>query len=98
MIETDADRSDMLRALGGQDDIRIRDVQILALYLQEPQRLTFADSQMSGYSHALRCLWSDVKRHEFTADDQVSIPSEGEFYIGVIENEDGMAVIELRKA
>lgn len=96
-METDADRSDMLRALGGRDDIVVRDQPILALYVPEPLRMSFDDAQMSGHSHSLQCLWSDVKRYQFAIDDPVVVPDEGDFYVADIGNEDGMALITLRK-
>lgn len=95
-MDTDADRLDVLRALGGSEVV-ISEQAVFALYEPAPLRVSFDDVQMSGNSHSLQCLWSDVKRYGFAVDDAVSIPDEGDFYIADIGNENGMALITLRK-
>lgn len=97
MLETDADRSNTLRALGGRSDITVREQVILALYEPAPLRIAFDDVQMSGSSHSLQCLWSDVQRYGIAIDDAVTVPDVGDFYIADIGNENGMALITLRK-
>jgi hypothetical protein len=98
MMETDADRRNMLLALGGSSDITVRGEPITALYSPEPLRVSFDDAQMSGQSHTLQCLWTDAKRFQFAIDDPVAVPGEGDFYVVDIGNEDGMALLTLRKA
>jgi hypothetical protein len=97
MLEDDADRRNMLLALGGSPDIVIREQAVLALYDPAPLRVAFDDVQLSGTSHSLQCLWSDVQRYGITTDDAVSVPDVGDFYIADIGNENGMALITLRK-
>jgi len=97
MLESDADRRNMLSALGGSFDITIRGQPVLALYEPAPLRVAFDDVQLSGNSHSLQCLWSDAKRHAFAIDDAVNVPDEGDFYIADIGNENGMALITLRE-
>lgn len=96
MLETDADRLNMLRALGGCPVI-VRDQTIFALYEPAPLRQAFDDVQISGNSHSLQCLWSDGQRYEIAVDDPVTVPDVGDFYIADIGNENGMALITLRK-
>jgi hypothetical protein len=97
MFESDADRRNTLLALGGSPDVTIREQAVLALYDPAPLRMSFDDVQLSGNSHSLQCLWSDVKRYSFAIDDAVSVPEAGDFYIADIGNENGMALITLRK-
>jgi hypothetical protein len=87
----------MLLALGGSEDIIVREQPILGVYNHEPLRVAFDDVQMSAHSHSLQCLWSDVKRYQIAIDDPVTVPDEGDFYIADIGNENGMALIALRK-
>lgn len=97
MLEDDADRRNMLLALGGSPNVVIRDQALLALYDPAPLRVTFDDVQMSGNSHSLQCLWSDAQRYGVSVDDAVTVPDVGDFYIVDIGNENGMALITLRK-
>lgn len=97
MLETDADRRNMLLALGGRADIVVKDQQLLGLYSPEPLQMDFDEVRMSGYSHSLQCLSSDVRRYGIEIDDAVSVPDEGDFYVASIGNESGMALIALRK-
>lgn len=97
MLESDADRRNMLSALGGSPDVTIREQAVLALYEPAPLRVSFDDVQMSGNSHSLQCVWSDIKRYGISVDDAVTVPDVGDFYIADIGNEDGMALITLRK-
>jgi len=97
MLETDADRRNMLLALGGSPDVVIREQSILALYDPAPLRVSFDDVQMSGNSHSLQCLWSDVQRYGVSIEDAVTVPNVGDFYVADIGNENGMALITLRK-
>ena len=95
MLDTDADRLDMLRALGGSDVV-IREQTVFALYDPSPNRIAFDDVQVSANTHTLQCLWSDVKRFGIAIDDMVSVPDEGDLYITDIANDNGMATLTLR--
>jgi hypothetical protein len=97
MIESDADRRNMLSALGGSSDIIVREQNVLALYEPQPLRVAFDDVQLSSSSHSLQCLWSDVERYGIAIDDPVSVPDVGDFFIADIGNENGMALITLRR-
>ena len=97
MMETDADRLDAIRALGGSDDFLIRGISTTALYLQQPSQSSFDDVRVSGHEHVLHCLWSFAKANQFAIDDSVIVPNEGDFYIADIANEEGMALVVLRR-
>ena len=105
MLDSDADRRNMLLALGDSRDpwrspefVIIREQPISAIYDPAALRVSFDDVQMSGNSHSLQCLWSDVQRYSISIDDAVTVPDVGDFYIADIGNENGMALITLRKS
>jgi hypothetical protein len=98
MMETDADRRNMLLEFGGSDQVVVGDATIVGLYLTESLRASFDEVRVSGKSHVLQCLMSDVVANGIKQDDRVSVPGKGaDFYVADIHDEDGMALIELRK-
>lgn len=97
-METDADRRNMLLALGGSSAICIRDIEVVGLFDANPQREQFDDVSVSVSRPTLQCLWSDVNTWQFKDGDNVSIPDdETAYYIADIQNDNGLALIELRK-
>jgi len=97
MLESDADRRDMLLAVGGQVDIRVADKPLsIALFTMDPLDLPFEGLRISSTQPFLACLMSEAKRLGLKSGDQVQIPEEAEHYVANITNEAGLAVIELR--
>jgi hypothetical protein len=99
-METDADRSDMLRALGGSDNVIVDGQRLsIALFEDEPRESIFDELRVITTAPTLRCLYSEAKRREIRARQRVEIPGATEFFYVAADpvNEDGLALIELRK-
>lgn len=98
MIESDADRRNMLLALGGSENVMIDSNRITGLFVSEPIQSAFDEVTVSGRLRSLHCLMSDIKSMGIEADARVEIPGDSNaYFISDIRDEDGMALIELRR-
>jgi len=97
-METDADRRNMLLALGGSDQIQAGSARIVGLFLKEPIQRDFDEISVSGEIRVLRCLMSDVREFGIEQEARVTIPGDSSaYYVAEIQDEDGLALLSLRK-
>jgi len=98
MLETDADRLNMLRALGGSDDVRVRGIQITGLLDKSPLQSSFEQIEVSTDTVVLHCLMTDVRANGFAQGDSVEYPGDPDtYFVADIQDEAGVAILELRK-
>jgi hypothetical protein len=99
MLETDADRLNILRALDASDGIVIgASPPVTGLFLVESAQADFDEVSVAGKRYTLRCLASDIQSMDLEAEARVSIPGDtASYYVAGVDYEDGLAVLELRK-
>lgn len=99
-LETDADRREMLLALGGSEEITVEGERLsAALFTSEPRGVGFENITISTDSRALFCLTSEVKARSVKQGQTIVVPGVAdELVVADIQDDAGMTLLELRRA